>query len=184
LVPVETRRADVRPRDAKDGSRRAARWRRLALEASKQSGRARVPAVAEPTPLDSLTSAEPRAGELRLLFAERGGAGLDSLSVGTGRDTPSAEGEETGRDSASVGSEPRPSAGEPRLAVSEPRLTASEPRRAVTALVGPEGGWDDEEVALARRRGWTIITLGGRTLRAETAAITVTALLQHLFGDL
>jgi len=29
-----------------------------------------------------------------------------------------------------------------------------------------------------------LITLGGRTLRAETAAIAVATLLQHRFGDL
>ena len=54
----------------------------------------------------------------------------------------------------------------------------------VTALVGPEGGWADEEIALALEAGWSVVTLGGRTLRAETAAVTVSALLQHLFGDL
>lgn len=54
----------------------------------------------------------------------------------------------------------------------------------MTALVGSEGGWSDEEIAAARAGGWNIVTLGGRTLRAETAAIAVTALLQHLFGDL
>ncbi len=59
----------------------------------------------------------------------------------------------------------------------------SAPRR-IVALVGAEGGWEDEEIASARSAGWHIITLGGRTLRAETAAITVTALMQHLSGDL
>ena len=54
----------------------------------------------------------------------------------------------------------------------------------LTALVGSEGGWTDEEIAIAREAGWTIVTLGGRTLRAETAAIAVTVLLQHLAGDL
>ncbi|MGH9870876.1 MAG: 16S rRNA (uracil(1498)-N(3))-methyltransferase [Pyrinomonadaceae bacterium] len=54
----------------------------------------------------------------------------------------------------------------------------------VTALVGSEGGWTDEELAAARGAGWTIITFGGRTLRAETAAIAVAVLLQHLAGDL
>jgi 16S rRNA (uracil1498-N3)-methyltransferase len=54
----------------------------------------------------------------------------------------------------------------------------------MTALVGSEGGWSDEEIAAATASGWTIVTLGGRTLRAETAAIAVVALLQHLFGDL
>jgi 16S rRNA (uracil1498-N3)-methyltransferase len=52
------------------------------------------------------------------------------------------------------------------------------------AVVGPEGGWTDDEIELARQGDWEIITLGGRTLRAETAGITVVALLQHRFGDL
>ncbi len=55
---------------------------------------------------------------------------------------------------------------------------------AVIALVGSEGGWSDEELAAAQDAGWLVITLGGRTLRAETAAISITTLLQHLFGDL
>ena len=54
----------------------------------------------------------------------------------------------------------------------------------MTALVGSEGGWTDDELESARTAGWTIVTLGGRVMRAETAAITVTALLQHRFGDL
>jgi 16S rRNA (uracil1498-N3)-methyltransferase len=56
--------------------------------------------------------------------------------------------------------------------------------KAIRALVGSEGGWSDEEIERARAAGFHIVTLGGRILRAETAAITVTALLQHLFGDL
>ena len=55
---------------------------------------------------------------------------------------------------------------------------------ALIALVGSEGGWTDEELTNARDAGWKIVTLGGRTLRAETAAITVAVLLQHLAGDL
>ena len=54
----------------------------------------------------------------------------------------------------------------------------------ITALVGSEGGWADEELEAARDGGWAIVTLSGRTLRAETAAITVAVLLQHLYGDL
>lgn len=61
-------------------------------------------------------------------------------------------------------------------------LTAKATR--LTALVGSEGGWTDEEIMMARDAGWRIITLGGRTLRAETAAIAVAVLLQHFAGDL
>ncbi len=56
--------------------------------------------------------------------------------------------------------------------------------QSITALVGSEGGWTDEELEQARAASWNIVTLGGRVLRAETAAITATALLQHRFGDL
>jgi len=54
----------------------------------------------------------------------------------------------------------------------------------ITALVGSEGGWSDDELNAARARKFHIVTLGGRILRAETAAIAVTVLLQHRFGDL
>ena len=54
----------------------------------------------------------------------------------------------------------------------------------LTALVGSEGGWTNEEIDKARTAGWSVVTLGGRTLRAETAAIAVTILLQYLYGDL
>src|SRR5215213_803559 len=54
----------------------------------------------------------------------------------------------------------------------------------ITALVGSEGGWADEEIEAARARDFHIVTLGGRVLRAETAAIAVTVLMQHRFGDL
>ena len=54
----------------------------------------------------------------------------------------------------------------------------------VSVLVGSEGGWAPEETNFAEEHGWTIVTLGGRIMRAETAAITVTALMQHRYGDL
>ncbi len=54
----------------------------------------------------------------------------------------------------------------------------------LTALVGSEGGWTDSELELAQQNGWKVVTLGGRTLRAETAAIAIVTLLQHRAGDL
>ena len=54
----------------------------------------------------------------------------------------------------------------------------------VLALIGSEGGFSDEEIDQARAAGWKIVTLGGRIMRAETAAIAMAALLQHRFGDL
>ena len=71
-----------------------------------------------------------------------------------------------------------------RLGSSMEALTKRPAPHLITALVGSEGGWSDEEIEAARARDFHVVTLGGRLLRAETAAITVTALLQYLFGDL
>jgi len=54
----------------------------------------------------------------------------------------------------------------------------------ITAIIGSEGGWSDEELHEAAAAGVPIVTLGGRVLRAETAAIATVALLQHRYGDL
>jgi 16S rRNA (uracil1498-N3)-methyltransferase len=47
--------------------------------------------------------------------------------------------------------------------------------RGARLAVGPEGGFDDQEVALAREHGWQIVDLGPRTLRVETAALALAA---------
>ncbi len=41
----------------------------------------------------------------------------------------------------------------------------------IAILVGPEGGFTDEEVAEARRAGWEVKSLGQNVLRGETAAM-------------
>jgi 16S rRNA (uracil1498-N3)-methyltransferase len=54
---------------------------------------------------------------------------------------------------------------------------------AAVVLTGPEGGFADDEVSLATARGFVPVTLGPRILRAETAAIVVTAHCQRRWGD-
>ena len=51
-------------------------------------------------------------------------------------------------------------------------------------LVGPEGGWEDEELGQVLEHGYTAITLGSRILRAETAAIATISVLQSRLGGL
>jgi len=57
------------------------------------------------------------------------------------------------------------------------------PDRAVL-LVGPESGFSDTEVQAARSGGYTVVGLGRRILRAETAAPAVCALLMDRLGEL
>jgi 16S rRNA (uracil1498-N3)-methyltransferase len=55
---------------------------------------------------------------------------------------------------------------------------------AVALLVGPEGGFSDDEVAAARAAGFVAVGLGPRILRVETAAIVGVALVQSAAGGL
>lgn len=141
LVPVMTKLADIKLKDESDSQKRLVRWRRIALEAAKQSGRALVPEITPPVSFSELISSE-EPTDYKVLFSERGGLSLDSLDRGVDSNV------------------------------------------SLTTLVGSEGGWTEAELETAEAADWKVITLGGRTLRAETAAITVTTLMQHLFGDL
>lgn len=46
----------------------------------------------------------------------------------------------------------------------------------VGIFIGPEGGFDEKEIELAKEKGAKIISLGKRILRTETAAITSVAM--------
>lgn len=139
LTPLITRYADIHLRDESDATKRVTRWRRIALEAAKQSGRVFVPEISLPVGVEPLFAGT-NDDDLRLMFSERGGSRLGGLTIA--------------------------------------------PPRGVTALIGSEGGWSDEELAQAQARDFHIVTLGGRILRAETAAISIAAVLQNRFGDL
>ena len=51
-------------------------------------------------------------------------------------------------------------------------------------LVGPEGGWAPEERAAAAAAGAPAVAVGAHVLRAETAAVTVGAILTGLRAGL
>lgn len=51
-------------------------------------------------------------------------------------------------------------------------------------LIGPEGGFEELEVALAEKAGFLPVTFGPRILRTETAAISIVAIIQYELGDM
>jgi 16S rRNA (uracil1498-N3)-methyltransferase len=54
----------------------------------------------------------------------------------------------------------------------------------VMAIIGPEGGFSNEEARLAVAAGYEPVTMGSRILRSETAAVAAVAILQHELGNL
>jgi|SRR5581483_11716607 len=61
---------------------------------------------------------------------------------------------------------------------------ASEPGRGIDVLIGPEGGFAEEERALLLRQPKILrLALGPRIMRADTAAVAALALVQAVLGD-
>lgn len=68
----------------------------------------------------------------------------------------------------------------PALHVASAERVVSYPSKPFVALfVGPEGGWNKNEVEIAQKAGHLIISLGKLTLKSETAAIVAAYQLLH-----
>lgn len=135
FVPLTSMRCEIK---LKDLDKKLTRWRRIALDASKQCGRARLMQIAEPLDVKTFVKGISDGFDRRIFFSERDGS----------------------------------------------KLSLDPPVKTLVSVIGPKGGWDDSEIATARDAGFDIATLGGRILRAETASIALTAILQHRFGDI
>ena len=130
IVPVVTRRTLVRE------TRKLKRWRSVALEAARQSGRAAAPPIEEPVKLTSYLKANPKVNGI--VFYE----------------------------------EP----GQPPLSAED----ASTDKGNIVIAIGPEGGFEPEEISMMKQCGFVPRTLGKNVLRAETASIAAITIVHYL----
>ena len=61
--------------------------------------------------------------------------------------------------------------------------TAPPTSRRISLFVGPEGGFSEKEIVLARNAGFFVTSISRRVLRAETAAIVGSYAVLHRFGN-
>jgi 16S rRNA (uracil1498-N3)-methyltransferase len=57
-------------------------------------------------------------------------------------------------------------------------------KREIFFIIGPEGGFSQEEIGVAKKAGFLPVTLGRRILRAETASLCLLSILQYDRGDI
>lgn len=69
--------------------------------------------------------------------------------------------------------------GEQRLRLASYLRELPEPPATVSLFLGPEGGYDEEEMNLAQECGAALVTLGRRVMRSETAAIIAAGIVMH-----
>lgn len=58
-----------------------------------------------------------------------------------------------------------------------------QPGSSVGIFIGPEGGFDVDELELAKSRGWDVITLGKRILRTETAGMMLMSVIMYMMEE-
>lgn len=72
----------------------------------------------------------------------------------------------------------------PRATESLANWARHQPAQALSIMVGPEGGFSDEEEAEALRHGVLPLSIGPRVLRTETAALAAVSILSAAWGGI
>ena len=160
IVPIITERTISRPEEERTAGR-VQRWRTIALEASRQCGRAKPPEVKAPASFAEALE-RVRASGIPGLLPYEGLAGDAEASLGAALAACGM--------TVSVMHESHPCMTETVM----PRL-----RGRLAVFIGPEGGFSAGEVELARAAGLRTVSLGPRVLRAETASIAACAIILY-----
>ena len=145
IVPVLAERTEKHL--ALAAAKRVDRWRRLSLEAAKQSRRSDLPEIAEPDRLTTILATDKPTTPPEHLPVEAAAGALRILLSETEEDQPLLRVLQESADAAS----------------------------SIMLAVGPEGGWTAAEIALFMDAGWQSVSLGPRILRVETAVIAALA---------
>ena len=125
-----------------ENDKKTDRWQKIAVEASKQSGRGIVPVVNNPISLKEA---------------------IEVLK------------------DADIAFVPYECQEESYL---KPVLTEKADVKSVAFLIGPEGGFDKQEIAQIEEAGIPVVTLGKRILRTETAGEAVLSMIMYEIGDI
>ena len=155
IVPFFSERTVVRP-DKEEYMARVRHWREVARSAAKQSGRVTPANIYPMNAFEDLTNHWGVGKALKVILWE--GEESRSLKSLLKSSFPIENDEGIERNTC--------------------------PYDEFIGMVGPEGGFSKGEVELASKWGFTSVSLGQRILRAETAAITMVAVIQYEWGDL
>ena len=137
IVPAFSTRCVVTPKE----NRKCDRWRKIALEAARQSGRGKVPEVYDPMKYaDAVKFARDNCSVVIFPWEEAS----SDLTLKTCLESAKKSGNTD-----------------------------------IAVFIGPEGGFTPEEAALAADNGASVVTLGPRILRTETAGPAVLAMVLY-----
>jgi 16S rRNA (uracil1498-N3)-methyltransferase len=142
IVPIISERTVVKIESIQDN--KWERWKRIAIESSKQCGRSALPDISPPISLNTFIEGGGKAK--KLFLSERGGTSLRKILMcylNENKEIP----------------------------------------QSVILLVGPEGGWTEDEEQDIMGSHYEAVSLGSLTLRSETAAIAGLAMVSHFWEN-
>lgn len=148
IIPLITEHSQVRHTE------KVERWRRIAMSASQQCGREKIPEIEKIV----------RFEEFIVLKEEK--------------DNSLNEDDKGEKSLGIIFSE------EQRERNIKKVLSTFKDAKHITLLIGPEGGFIHEEVRQALQHGFIEASLGPRILRTETAAIAAISIIQYELGDM
>ncbi len=157
-IPFFATRSIPKPKPKRLGLRME-RWKKIAKEALNQCGRSIVPHIRKPVNFSEFlclygNDADYNIRNHKIIFWENASRPIDELRD----DVKFNDGcGESGKDCNNG---------------------------KIIVLIGPEGGFTEDEINLAYEKGFKAYSLGPRILRAETASIASCSLIQNIFGDL
>ena len=143
------------------------RWRTIARDAARQSGRSLAPTVAEVVAFDAFVGMSQYSRKLMLDLPGPSATPLPRVLTEI---------------ESEFESEIEPVSGSEIESESEFE-SEIEPASGLSLLVGPEGGLTPEERRCALDAGYLPVSMGPRVLRTETAALAAVAALQAALGD-
>src|SRR5262245_7015355 len=170
FVPVICERSTVADADELS-ERKLDRWRRIVREAAEQSRRGKLPRLGPARFFPAASEQAARRGQALLLWEGAGVPPLRRVLRGSSQST-------TVEDMRFADS--RSSILDPRSSILDPRSPAHP--FSIALFSGPEGGFSAGEFETASRYGMIPVTLGPRTLRAETAPVVAASAIFYELG--
>jgi 16S rRNA (uracil1498-N3)-methyltransferase len=165
FVPVICERSTIADADELS-ERKLERWRRIVREAAEQSRRGKLPRLAPALFFPAACEQAARRSQALLLWEGAGVSALRRVLRELGSSTAAGELKFEGRPSS----------------IRDPRSSAH--TFSIALFSGPEGGFSVGEFETASRYGIIPVTLGPRTLRAETAPLVAASAILYEMGDL
>lgn len=154
IIPLITERSEVRHTE------KVGRWRKIALSASEQSGREKITEIKEVVSIEEFLENTP------LTPLERG------------KQFPLLKKEDEGGFLKIIFSEEHDERNLKKL------LLDHKDAKNILILVGPEGGFSEEEISAAVQNDFLKVSLGPRILRTETAPLAAISIIQYELGDM